>query len=118
MKMNISDNTFVNNTALIEGGAIKWNDEMPFFLNNLFLNNSAIYGDNIACFPIRIILNIYDKSNYSIENITFPQNDDILWPNNNENVSITNISSGNPIPYILQFQTLDVYGKIVNLDGG
>ena len=33
-------------------------------------------------------------------------------------IIITNISSGNLIPYILQFKILDVYGKIVNLDEG
>ena len=117
MKMNIVNNTFSNNTATIEGGALKWNDEMPIILNNIFLNNSAIYGANIACFPIRIIAKLYNSSDPNIT-ITFPKNDEVLWPNNNTNNTLQNISSGNTIPYTLQFMILDVYEKIVNLDGG
>jgi len=118
MKMKIFNNIFIKNTAIIEGGAIKWNDEMPDLKNNSFLNNFAVYGENIACFPIRIILNLYNNSNSSLENIIYPNSDEILWPNDHETVSLINISSGNPIPYILQFQILDVYGKIVNLTEG
>ena len=117
MKMNIFDNTFFNNTALKEGGAIKWNDEEPFLVNNVFWNNSAIYGENIACFPIRIIANLYNSSDPNVT-IKFPQNDEILWSTNSTNISLKHISSGNIIPYIIQFQILDVYGKIVNLDDG
>lgn len=116
MKMKIENNTFANNKAMIEGGAIKWNDEMPLFLNNIFFNNSAIYGENIASFPIRIIAKLYNSSDPNVT-IRFPQKDDILYPNNYSN-TLQNISSGNTIPYILQFQILDVYGKIVNLDEG
>ena len=115
--MKISNNTFSNNKAIIEGGAIKWNDEMPLFSDNLFFNNSAIYGENIASFPIRIIIKLYNSSDSNL-NITFPKNDEILWQNNLSNIFLQNISSGNIIPYILQSQVLDVYGKIVNLDEG
>ena len=117
--MNIGNNTFTNNEAKIEGGAIKWNDEMPLFINNLFLNNTAIYGKNIACFPIRMIVKVYNSSDPN-DTIILPQTDEILWQNNQSNVTITlvNISSGNTIPYLLQFEILDAYGKIVNLDEG
>lgn len=117
--MNIINNTFTNNEAKVEGGAIKWNDEMPIFIDNIFSNNSARYGKNIASFPIRMILKLYNSS-ASNNMIIFPQIDEILWQNNQSNVTITlaNISSGNLIPYILQFEILDVYGKIVNLDEG
>ena len=117
MKMNIFNNTFSSNKATIEGGAIKWNDEMPVFLNNKFVNNSAIYGENIASFPIRIITKIYDSNDPNIT-IEFPKINEILWPNNYSNLTMPNISSGNYVPYILQFLILDVYGKIMNLDGG
>ena len=117
--MNIRNNTFTNNEATVEGGAIKWNDEMPTFLDNIFSNNSAIYGKNIASFPIRMIVKLYNSSDPN-DTIILPQTDEILWKNNQYNVSINlvNISSGNLIPYILQFEILDVYGKIVNLDEG
>ena len=105
MKMKILNNTFSNNKAIIEGGGIKWNDEMPLLLGNLFLNNSAIYGEDIACFPIRIILKFYNSSDPNI-NIPFPKTNEILWQNNNSLISLQNISSGNMIPYILQFEIL------------
>ena len=113
MKMSIENNNFSNNKALIEGGAIKWNDEIPMILHNYFFNNSAIYGVNIASIPIRIIAKLYN-SNDPQTNITVPKPDEILWPFNNSNLILQNISTGNTIPYTLQFLILDVYGKIVN----
>ena len=117
MKMSIENNNFSNNKALIEGGAIKWNDEIPMILNNYFFNNTAIYGANIASIPIRIIAKLYN-SNDPQTNITVPKPDEILWPYNNSNLILQNISTGNTIPYTLQFLILDVYGKIVNLYEG
>ena len=116
MKMNISFNFFAENSASLEGGAIKWNDEMPILIDNLFSNNSAIYGENIACFAIRMNLKIYNSS--LPQKIIFPRKDEILWSAQQTITYLTNISSGNLMPYILQFEVLDVYGKIVNLDYG
>lgn len=116
--MEISSNNFLNNKALSEGGAIKWNDERPYFFNNSFENNSAIYGENIASFPIRMILNFYNKSNFSDVKYKLPNKNEILWNISHQNVSLSNISSGNSIPYVLEFIVLDVYGQIVNLDEG
>ena len=62
MRLNITDNIFINNSAVLEGGAIKWNDEMPIISNNTFENNTAVYGDNIASFPLRISLKTYEAS--------------------------------------------------------
>lgn len=116
--MRISNNIFVNNSASIEGGCVKWNDEEPLFENNTFINNSAIYGENIASFPIRLILNFFYKNNFSDYNYSFPNKDENLWNNSKLNIFLTNIGSGNSIPYVLEFIVLDVYGKIVNLDQG
>ncbi len=49
---------------MIEGGAIKWNDEMPIISNNSFWNNTAVYGANIASFPLRISLTTYETKDY------------------------------------------------------
>lgn len=118
MIMDISFNNFINNKALHEGGAMKWNDEKPVFVNNTFENNSAIYGENIASFPIRMIFNFFNKSNFSRTTYLPPNRNEILWNNTHSNISLSNISSGNSIPYVLEFIVLDVYGKIVNLDEG
>ena len=103
------------NSAYIEGGAIKWNNEEPLFFNNSYFNNSAIYGSDVATFPVRIN-KIYNNS----KNVTNPDKNEILWPIQNHSLMvITNVSIGNPIHYILQFIIiLDTYGKIVKLDIG
>ena len=49
----------MNNTSADAGGAIKWFDIEPVGLedyNNEFSNNKAkVYGNNIACFPQKLI---------------------------------------------------------------
>lgn len=62
------NNSFVNNSAL-EGGAIIYTKAKPHLLSNIFQNNKANYGDNIASFPVRI--RILNKQN---ETITFLNN--------------------------------------------
>lgn len=52
-------NYFVNNSAIVSGGAILWDDSEPYIDDNtnFFTNNSAdIYGDDIASFSEKIIL--------------------------------------------------------------
>lgn len=116
MKITISENIFKNNFAEIEGGAIKWNDEKPFLLNNTFLNNYAIYGKDVASFPIRMMIKSYLSGEEN--KIFLPQTDEILWPFENNNIIFNNISTGNSIPYIFQIIYLDTYGKIYNLIDG
>lgn len=116
--INISFSNFVNNKAIIEGGAIKWNDEKPYFFNNTFINNSAIYGEDIASFPLRMILNYFNKKDFSQSTYTPPKKDEILWIKSEKIITLANISSGNSIPFVLQFILLDAYGKIMNLNEG
>jgi len=77
MNILISSNIFNSNVAFTEGGAVKWNDENPTFIDNTFLNNSALYGADIASFPIRIILKCWPSDDN--ESISLPSIDDILW---------------------------------------
>ena len=81
---------------------------MPYFMNNTFFNNSAIYGKNIAAFPCRIELIVYRK----------PKDNNIIYNSlyNDSELILMNISSGNDIPYVLEFQILDIYNEIVSLD--
>lgn len=54
-------NNFTNNQAEIEGGAVKYISKRPRNLTeNYFSNNSAIYGKNLASYPIR--LRLYNES--------------------------------------------------------
>ena len=51
----VYQNSFINNTAYISGGAIKWNDIRPYNLsNNIYDSNSALYGNDIASYPIAL----------------------------------------------------------------
>ena len=45
----IENTSFINNTAFIEGGAIKWNLYEPKLKNVMLLQNVAgIYGNDVA----------------------------------------------------------------------
>lgn len=47
--LTIEVTEFTDNVAELEGGAIKWNLNEPIFNQGIkFINNSAIYGDDIA----------------------------------------------------------------------
>ncbi|CAG9322004.1 unnamed protein product [Blepharisma stoltei] len=55
---NIFSNDLVRNLAEYEGGAIVWKEVMPQFKNNSYQDNEAIYGKNIASYPVNMdILN-------------------------------------------------------------
>jgi hypothetical protein len=49
---NMTNNTFMENSALYNGGAVNWKDIEPnSVVNNTYINNSAAYGADYACFP-------------------------------------------------------------------
>jgi hypothetical protein len=52
---HISHSTFTNNIALVKGGAILFDLYPPVLVNNLFENNTALYGKDIASYPVRVI---------------------------------------------------------------
>ena len=104
-KLNIAimqNNTFNSNNAISEGGAIKWNFEMPIIENNIFFNNSALYGNDIAAYPIRMTVNLKsDNGSY------------ILSSFGSQIPIINNVTSGNYFPYNISIGLLDHYGQIV-----
>lgn len=112
----LENNTFLSNNAFIEGGAIKFNTQTPYFSNNIFINNTAEYGGNIAAFPCKIVLKAYNKTKSIF-------NDDkgaLLYDSSdsdyNDQFFMRNISSGYEIPFILEFNIMDQYNQIVTLD--
>lgn len=54
----MSSNIFFSNNAVLNGGGIKIKSKLPinedFSFKNKYMNNTAIYGKNIATYPIRI----------------------------------------------------------------
>ena len=78
--------------------------------SNVFIENQAVYGANIASFPIR--LNLIVKSS---KNITISEFQTRYL---NESIFILNISSGYKIPYNFVVQLLDVYDNLVQIEEG
>lgn len=107
----VRNNKFMTNIAKIEGGAIKWSENKPIIEeDNVFINNSAIYGKDIASYPIRMIVEFYNKTN--------SDKDVSATKFTNNNLVLENIVTGVEIPYDLTIKIVDSYNKIVNLDGG
>jgi hypothetical protein len=49
------DNSFIKNSAGNAGGAIYYDLYSPIGLeNNLFINNTAYYGDSIGSYPFKL----------------------------------------------------------------
>lgn len=45
----------MNNEASVEGGVLKYISKRPINITeNTFLNNTALYGPNIASYPVRL----------------------------------------------------------------
>lgn len=51
----------ISNSAKEEGGAIKWTYFSPSLSRVLFSNNTAIYGKDLAAYPIIFRVRFYKK---------------------------------------------------------
>lgn len=55
-ELTLSNTSFIDNYADLEGGAIKWNYFEPILKNVTFSNNtSGVYGDNIGSVARRLV---------------------------------------------------------------
>ena len=111
----IKSNKFESNFASVSGGAIKWLNNLPNIDDsNIFIKNHAKYGNNIATYPIRLKLEIYNKTNFVSSELN---KSSLIWDgSNNQTIKIQDVSSGNEISYVFIIKIIDYYGKIVNLD--
>ncbi|CAG9320351.1 unnamed protein product [Blepharisma stoltei] len=50
----IGKSIFTDNSACLSGGAIQWYLSQPIISNLSFLDNSALYGDDLASFPLSL----------------------------------------------------------------
>ena len=92
--MTILNSTFIRNTATRQGGALHYDYVRPSLRNNLYQNNSALYGPNIASYPVRI----------KLVNST---EDEML---------LDNVGSGIPYPHTLNLGLYDYDDQIMILD--
>ena len=67
--MNISDSSFINNVGITKGGAIRYDVYRPLMRQNIFENNTAQYGPNIASYPIQIKLTNSESDSISFDNV-------------------------------------------------
>lgn len=65
---NISNSSFVNNSA-VEGGGLSFYRIKPNFVNITFANNTATYGKDISSYPVR--MGIVDESASEIDTLPF-----------------------------------------------
>ena len=67
--LNATENRFVDNTAVQEGGAIYYDYNRPEIANNIFIDNQAQYGPDIASYPVKIVMNGSNTGYMSISNV-------------------------------------------------
>ena len=94
------------NSAILGGGAYKWEFLRPISKNNSFTNNTAKYGDNFASFFCRLGLKLNDLNNSSLVFDSFTSNYSDFFV-------LSNIVSTQILPINLRLYPLDSYGQII-----
>ena len=101
-------NQFISNKAIEEGGAIKWGGVIPNSSENIFINNTAIYGGDIAAYPMKIGLEINITSEDGYCDVSSFDENSLFYSN------LACVSSGNVGNFVLTIKILDIYSNIVN----
>lgn len=117
----ISNNTFKNNSANLEGGGIYFSDNLTNLQNNTFQNNNALYGSDIASFPVYLRLRIYNASNITqtLSKLNKDHLNDsmVLFDSAINDINefiIENYPTGDNSPLAFVFDLLDYYNKTIN----
>jgi len=95
-------NTFEGNKAEKKGGAVYWFDSYPLITGNYMKDNTAVYGADIASFPIRLAL--YENSALQ----EYLSNDTIPLAGN-----MHGVASGHVSTEVLKFALVDHYNNII-----
>lgn len=94
----IRRNIFIGNIA-VEGGAIQWFYNLPNIEeNNLYYSNDAVYGANIAAFPLKMLVEIVSLSDKNRTNV----------------VRLENVQSGASLNYQINVLIIDFYNNTVS----
>ena len=91
---NIKNSYFNENRATIKGGAIYFDLYRPILDKNVFDNNQAVYGNDIASYPVKVRLKDTDSNQF------------ILY----------NAVSGQVYSPALEFQLIDHYNQVILTD--
>ena len=83
---SVTSSMFLNNSAVLKGGAIAWEGLQPQLTALIFLDNAALYGPDVSSFPTHL---------------------------STDNLSLTSVASGQTFPGSLVFYLRDHYEQIV-----
>ena len=104
---SLVENNFSSNLAKEQGGAFYWSYSYPLLKDNLYTNNTAEYGADIASYPIRMT-HIY--SNGSLAPYS-------SWKDGEPTVyELTDIGSGQVFDGVIRVGLVDHYGNIFAAD--
>ena len=99
-------NVFIENTAIIDGGGLKYSYIEPILINNSFQNNVASYGSNYSSFFCKLGLEIEDNNKTKIFSS--------LQQNNTDLMILYNISSNQLVNLNIRLFPLDSYNQIIS----
>ncbi len=98
----ITKNEFIQNTAFLEGGAIKWTQKTPNIDNfNIFRINKAKYGDDKASYPIRNRIKVMSL------------NDSSFIDSLKSEIKLEGLASGSQTDFNIILETVDHSGNTV-----
>jgi len=82
---SFTNSVFINNTAIQQGGAIAYDLYRPTMENLTYEGNTAPYGQNVASYPIRVI----------------------MQGNSNNEITVDNVGSGITYPSVIKLALID-----------
>ena len=99
----IEHSQFINNTATQQGGAIQYNFRRPGLNNINFDNNQAMYGQNIASYPVRVVFNDFINDSMILADVV----SGIAYP---DTINLTIVDLDNQVMNLLSSGQIKIVG--------
>jgi hypothetical protein len=100
-KFDFAGNTFNTSNAVKSGGAIYYDLYRPAMNNNQFINNTALYGENIASYPVKIKLKESENDNIILFDV-------VSGINYGETLNLTIVDHDNQIMVLDDTSKIDI----------
>ncbi|CAG9331088.1 unnamed protein product [Blepharisma stoltei] len=101
---------FTKNSASLNGGGIYFDNEEPGLKNNIFKDNSAIYGNDVASYPVKLM--VVNEDGTLAENF----NGRALSQIPISTFNLTDVASGQKSSKPLLIALVDTFDQIVSSD--